>query len=220
MEQQYDTWQLFRNKEYNNHSITDWHDFLVQMMNKVLPIHEIIDNVSIDNVPSHILEKKKNRLRWKWSTIKDYNSNVALPVMTAYKKSFPRLSHEQYNKLYKEAVRATGIKDLSSFDDKTLYYIAKPFIITEDMIKNYIVSKFNLNRREQSHILPCITISSPSSDKSAVLFFNFDIVRMIRLMYWLDSDELRYKPGGIGYKQVQHDFVVRKNHLLADKSHP
>lgn len=205
-----DTWQLFRDKQMDDLSITHWDDHLTALMNKVLPIYEIVENISID-VPADILEKKKKRLRWKWTTIRDYNANAAIPVMTGYKKTFARLSSP--DQLHREAVRATGIKDLSSLDAKTLYYIAKPFVITKEMFQEYLISKFGLNKREQSHILHGITISSPSSDKSAQLFFNFDPIRMLRLIAWLDSDELRYRPGGVGYRQTERDFLFHKERL-------
>ena len=100
---------------------------------------------------------------------------------------------------------------ITSLDAKLRYYLEKPFDLTAQEVKDFIVQKYRLHPHEARVIQ--FTISPPSREKSAHLFMNYDMNRLFRILMWLDSNELRYRPGGRGYEETMKNFQHYTNTL-------
>lgn len=206
-----DSWRTcYKHKEVQHID----HHVAENLMNTVLNVREIIE-MTYHSVPlsADTIEKKIKRLQWRWKVIKDHYPNFALPIMTGYKKTFRTLTRDQETTLSRQARQATGIKNIETQDNKTLYFMAKPFLITVHDVRNYLTVKYRLHPRELEHIARGIKISRPSTDKSALLFVNFDEIHLYKLLTWLNSDELRYRPGGLGFQQVTLRFQDNQKRL-------
>lgn len=163
-----------------------------------------------DSVPPGLWEKKLSRLRWSYSSPPEHELTLNTPTSMQYIKTFRDLDPGTLARLRKEAQSAVGKTTVvPEYQGKKghliYYYLARPPVITIDMVTNFLTDKYGLTPTERKHIFGLKIVPARTVNRyDSFLVWNISPENLWDITVWLQSPELMYRPGGSGFTQTMH----------------